>query len=467
MIHELRPYPAYKDSGLPWLGEVPEHWDLSPNRTLIRQRKVLVGVRHSEYKLLSLTKQGIIVRDVKSGRGKFSANMGTCQEVRTGDLVFCLFDIPETPRTVGLSRHDGMITGSYTVFECSDPVLSAYLDLFYRAMDDRKLLSPLYSALRNTIPPTRFLGIKTPVPPAPEQTAIVRFLGHFDRRIRNYIRAKQKLIKLLEEQKQAIIHRAVTRGLDPNVRLKPSGVEWLGDVPEHWEVVPNRSLLKLKKKLVGAASGNFTLLSLTKQGIIPRDLENPEGKFPASFDTYQEVEPEDLIFCLFDIDETPRAVGLSTLQGMITGAYSRFACTDPSAVRFIYLFYLAMDNGKHLKPLYTGLRKVITKSTFLSAKMPMPPSDEQAPIVRYIDNATANLSQTISHSQHEINLLREYRTRLISDVVTGKLDVREVATRLPEETEEPEPLDDADALVEGDNTTEGTELDSASEEIEA
>src|SRR5690606_1278835 len=93
-----------------------------------------------------------------------------------------------------------------------------------------------YSGLRNTIPPSVFLGVKTPLPPLKEQAAIVRFLDHADRRIRRYIRAKQKLIKLLEEQKQAIIHRAVTRGLDPNVCLKPSGVEWLGDVPEHWEV---------------------------------------------------------------------------------------------------------------------------------------------------------------------------------------------------------------------------------------
>jgi type I restriction enzyme S subunit len=93
--------------------------------------------------------------------------MGTSQEVRAGDLVFCLFDVPETPRTVGLSRHHGMITGAYTVFECSDAVLAAFLNVFYRAMDDRKLLSPLYSGLRNTIPPTRFLSTKTPVPLAP------------------------------------------------------------------------------------------------------------------------------------------------------------------------------------------------------------------------------------------------------------------------------------------------------------
>ena len=102
MIDSLKPYPAYKDSGVPWLGRVPAYWSLTPNRAMLRRRKVLVGKYHADYELLSLTKMGAIVRDASAGRGKFSADMGTSQEVRRGDLVFCLFDVPETPRTVGL-----------------------------------------------------------------------------------------------------------------------------------------------------------------------------------------------------------------------------------------------------------------------------------------------------------------------------------------------------------------------------
>lgn len=454
MIDGLKPYPKLKYTGLPWASQVPEHWELVPNRALLRKRKILLGERHSEYQLLSLTKAGVIVRDISTGRGKFSADMGTSQEVRVGDLVFCLFDVPETPRTVGLSTHRGMITGAYTVFECPNSQLARFLEAFYIAMDDRKLLGPLYSGLRNTIPPSVFLGIKTPLPPPAEQAAIVRFLDHADRRIRRYIRAKQKLIKLLEEQKQAIIHRAVTRGLDPNVRLKPFGVEWLGDVPEHWEVVPNRSVMRLQKRLVGNASSEYTLLSLTKRGVIQRDMENPEGKFPTSFDVYQEVQPGDLIFCLFDIDETPRAVGLSTLHGMVTGAYTRFGC-DPSVVKWVYLFYLAMDNGKRLKPLYTGLRKVITKSNFLSAKFPLPPEEERARILAKVETAARVSEEGVEKAQREIDLLREYRTRLIADVVTGKLDVREAAARLPQEAEHLESLDESEA--EGDTDEAGAD----------
>jgi type I restriction enzyme S subunit len=227
VIADLKSYPEYEESGLPWLGRVPGHWGLVPNRGLVRKRKVLVGKRHSDYRLLSLTKQGVIVRDISTGKGKFSSDMGTSQEVRNGDLVFCLFDVPETPRTVGLSRHEGMITGAYTIFESLGRGSCEYFELFYRAMDDRKLLSPLYSGLRNTIPAERFLGAKTPQPPPDEQAAIVRFLDWANGRLERAIRAKRKVITLLNEQKQAIIHRAVTRGLDPSVPLKPSGIPWL------------------------------------------------------------------------------------------------------------------------------------------------------------------------------------------------------------------------------------------------
>lgn len=427
---ELRPYPATRDAGLPWLDAVPAHWKLVPNRALISRRKVLVGGRHSEHQLLSLTKEGVIVRDVEAGKGKFSADMGTCQEVRKGDLIFCFFDIPETPRTVGLSRHNGMITGAYTVFGCADPLLASYLEYFYRALDERKLLSPLYAGLRKTIHPTRFLATKTPVPPPAEQAAIVLFLDAAARRIGRCINVKQKLIKLLEEQKQAIIHWAVTRGVDRNVRLKPSGVEWLGEVPEHWEMVPNRALLRLEKQVVGKTWDDHLLLSLTRRGVIARDMVNPEGKFPASFETYQRVDHGDLIFCLFDIDETPRAVGLSALDGMITSAYTRFSC-DPSVVAWVHLFYLAMDNGKHLKPLYSGLRKVITKSAFLSAKMPLPPPAERAAILEEVDQSTRSAELVVVRVVREIALLREFRARLIADVVTGKIDVRRAAEHLP------------------------------------
>ena len=277
-----------------------------------------------------------------------------------------------------------------------------------------------------------FLDAPLPVPPPAEQAAIVRYLDHADRRISRYIRAKQRLIELLEEQKQAIIHRAVTRGLDPDVPLKPSRVEWLGDVPEHWALVPNRALVRQRKVLVGERHPYYRLLSLTKQGVIVRDVGSGRGKFSADMGTSQEVRAGDLVFCLFDVPETPRTVGLSKHDGMITGAYTVLECTGPVLAAYFEAFYRAMDDRKLLSPLYSGLRNTIPATRLLGVKTPVPPVPEQEVIVRYLDHETAAIDTTIDRTRHEIELLREYRTRLIADVVTGKLDIREAAAALSE-----------------------------------
>src|SRR5690606_35880115 len=133
---------------------------------------------------------------------------------------------------------------------------------------------------------------------------------------------------------------------------KDSGVDWIGEIPEGWEVLKNKYIFNLKKSQVGKRSKEYDLLSLTLKGVIKRDMENPEGKFPAEFDTYQEVKKDDFIFCLFDVEETPRTVGLSDFDGMITGAYTVFDTQPTAAKKFLYYFYLNLDEKKRLKFLY-------------------------------------------------------------------------------------------------------------------
>jgi hypothetical protein len=353
MIEGLKPYAEYKESGLPWASRIPAHWTLIPNRAVLRKRKVLVGGKHAAYQLLSLTKGGVIVRDVSTGKGKFSADMGTSQEVRKGDFVFCLFDVPETPRTVGLSIHDGMITSAYTVFETTK--LSAdgvcYFERFYLAMDDQKLLSPLYSGLRHTIPPPRFLGTKTPFPPPDEQSAIVRFLDHANRKIDGFIRAKRKLIGLLNEQKQAIIHRAVT-GKDEVRRMK------------------DEKLFRFRSR---------------SRCFIPKFL-------------------------------------VLTLRGQLSRAQIESSTNGASS---------SMQN----------IGQGVVKGLWVS----LPPVDEQALIVTALAEATHPLTTAIARTEREIALMQEYRTRLTADVVTGKLDVREAAAKLPDPPTDPAAESVADA----------------------
>ena len=210
--------------------------------------------------------------------------------------------------------------------------------------------------------------------------------------------------------------------LEKYQKYKDSGVEWLGEIPEHWETLSNKYIFKLKKELVGKKSSDYDLLSLTLKGIIKRDMENPEGKFPAEFDTYQEVKKDDFVFCLFDVEETPRTVGLSKYDGMITGAYTVMTNykMDNS---FLYYFYLNLDTKKRMKPLYKGLRNTIPKDSFFSFKTFVPPKQEQIKIANYLDQKTAQIDKATSLHKQQIEKLKEYKISLVDSVVTGKVKI--------------------------------------------
>ena len=248
MIADLKPYPAMKDSGVPWLGEVPEHWEVLPNRALFTEVKER---DHPEEQMLSVTITKGVIRQqalLEDSSKKDSSNQdkSAYKLVQPGDIAYN--KMRAWQGAVGVSDYQGIVSPAYVVQRPREGADSRYLHHLLRIPAFAKeaerwsygITSDMWS-----LRPEHFKMIYGRLPPLPEQTAIVRFLDYADRRIRRYIRAKQKLIKLLEEEKQVIIHRAVTRGLDPHVRFKPSGVEWLGDVPEHWEVTRLGRLIEL------------------------------------------------------------------------------------------------------------------------------------------------------------------------------------------------------------------------------
>ncbi|MEF1304203.1 hypothetical protein QTO17_20165, partial [Vibrio owensii] len=194
---------------------------------------------------------------------------------------------------------------------------------------------------------------------------------------------------------------------------KNSGAEWLGDIPDSWELLSNKHIFTLKKKLVGKRSADYDLLSLTLRGIIKRDMDNPEGKFPAEFNTYQEVNCGDFVFCLFDVEETPRTVGLSSYDGMITGAYTVFQTNAGFDNKFLYYFYLNLDSTKRLKPLYRGLRNTIPKDSFMSFKTFVPPHEQQTLIANYLDKKNAQIDEAIAIKEKQISLLKERKQIII------------------------------------------------------
>jgi type I restriction enzyme S subunit len=233
-------YPEYKDSGVEWLEDLPDHWEVKRTKAMFGLARQLVGKNSKNYQLLSLTLKGVIPRDISDGGGKIPAEFDTYQIVRPKNLIFCLFDIDETPRTIGISSHNGMITGAYNVYSALKPCVPEYAYYYFMHIDSFKGLKPFYTGLRKVVRSETFSNIKMPVPSKNEQQKIANFLDHETAKIDTLIEKQQQLIKLLKEKRQAVISHAVTKGLPSSTGskapMRDSGVEWLGEVPEHWEV---------------------------------------------------------------------------------------------------------------------------------------------------------------------------------------------------------------------------------------
>jgi type I restriction enzyme, S subunit len=237
MISGLKPYPVMKDSGLPWLGKVPEHWCVKRGKVLFHCIDVRSPTGTEELLTVS-SERGVVPRSsatVTMFKAESYAGYKLCWP---GDLV--INSLWAWNRGLGVSRHHGIVSSAYGVYRLRRGFegYSQYIHELVRSSPfnwELRVRSKGIWISRLQLTDESFLDAPFPVPTEHEQAAIVRFLDHAERRVRRYIRAKQKLIKLLDEQKQVIIHRAVTRGLNPNVRLKPSGIPWIGDIPKHWE----------------------------------------------------------------------------------------------------------------------------------------------------------------------------------------------------------------------------------------
>ncbi len=438
MIAGLKPYPAMRASGVPWLGDVPEHWETERAKWLFRQMNR--PVRDSDEVVTCFRDGAVTLRKNRRLRG-FTESLKEIgyQGIRRGDLVIHAMDA--FAGAIGVADADGKGTPVYSVCEPEPATDSRYYAYAVREMARNQWIQALAKGVRERSTDFRFEAFGSqpvPLPPLPEQAAIVRFLDHADRRIRRYIRAKQKLIKLLEEQKQAIIHRAVTRGLDPNVRLKPSGVEWLGDVPEHWEVTRVKDefhcLNRQRVPLSGTERGAMTMRRY--------DYYGASGVID-KVDNYL-FDGEVLLIAEDGANLVLRHLPLAII------ARGRFWVNNHAHIlkpRRGNLEYLAgvLQNLNYLPWISGAAQPKLTQERLMGIAIAVPGREEQDRIVARAARETVPLRTASDRASREIALLREFRTRLIADVVTGKLDVREAAARLPEETEEAEPLDETEA----------------------
>jgi type I restriction enzyme, S subunit len=458
MIADLKPYAEYKESGLPWLGRVPGHWLLCPGFAAFREKKVKnIGMR--EKTVLSLSYGRIVVKPHERLHGLVPDSFETYQIVEPGDIIIRSTDLQNDWNSlrVGLVRDRGIITSAYLCFRTTDAILPDYGHQLLHTFDLLKVFYGLGSGLRQNLDWTDFKRMLIFIPPPTEQAAIVRFLDWANGRLERAIRAKRKVIALLNEQKQAIIHCAVTRGLDPSVPLKPSGIPWLGDIPQHWEVVAlGRLCISRCDGPFGSGlkSAHYTdsgVRVIRLQNIGSGEFRTRDGAFVsaehyATLGDHGVIEGDLLVAGLGDeripagrACVVPRDLG----PAMVKADCFRFRMRGSRVVTQFIAAQLSATAAGATACLSTGATRLrINLSATASRSVAIPPAAEQHGILTSIDRAVAPLISTISRLEREITLLREYRTRLVADVVTGKLNVREAAARLPDEA----PVD----TVEGD-----------------
>ncbi|MHB9130365.1 MAG: restriction endonuclease subunit S [Armatimonadota bacterium] len=439
MSPALKPYPVYKDSGVPWLGKLPAQWDIRRGKFFFRE--IDERSETGEEELLSVShKTGVTPRSQKNVT-MFMAESYTGHKLcRPGDIV--INTMWAWMAALGVSNYAGIVSPSYGVYRQleKDNINSIFLDNLLRTpqySSEYVCRSTGVNSSRLRLYPEDFLDIPIICPPANEQQQIVSFLQATYYRIRRFIRAKRRLIELLNEEKQAIINRAVTRGLEPHVRMKPSGIEWLGEVPEHWNV--KRLKMLVTEAVAGPYGSSLTKAMYTSQGyrvygqqqVIPDDFTVgdyfiSEEKF-AEMQRYQ-VYPGDVLISVMGTVGRVAVVPESVEPGIINPRLVRYK-PDTKQVLARYL-QLAIQSV----PVQVQLNEAAKGTTMAGLNMQIigklmlsiPPLNEQADILNELHTSTDGLASMVDRVKREIDLIREYRTRLIADVVTGKLDVRDV-----------------------------------------
>lgn len=414
-------YESYKDSGVKWIGEIPGHWEVKRLGSYFTERRVKVSDK--DFAPLSVTKNGIFPQLENVAKTNDGDNR---KLVKENDFV--INSRSDRKGSSGVSSFDGSVSLINIVLKPRKTIYSpfcnyllksiAFIEEFYR--NGRGIVADLWTTRYDEMK-----IVKMAMPTLSEQTAIANYLDSVTSKIDEAISQQQKMIDLLNERKQIIIQNAVTKGLDPNVKMKDSGVEWIGEIPEDWGMNKLKYLFKLnKKKNVGNKCN--TILSLSYGKIkIKKDLN--EGLSPESYEGYQLLNEGDIVIRSTDLqnDHTSLRTGLVKCEGAITNAYIGLKNLDIKKYdsRYYHYFLHDWDISKAIYNQGKGLRQSLNWDDIKNMLLPVLDINEQTAIANYLDTITSKIDATISQQQKMIGLLNERKQIIINDVVTGKVKV--------------------------------------------
>lgn len=435
-MRKVHKYPSYKASDVEWLGTIPEHWKIVKAKRIFREVSIK---NHPDEPLLAATQtKGVIPKSLyENTTVTASKNFETLKLVRKGDFVISLRSFQGG---IEYAHYQGIISPAYTILEPQEEVVHNYYRYILKSKRYISGLTLLVTGIREgqNIDTSKFKDSFLPLPPKEEQTAIARFLDYKLAKINRFIQKKKQLIKLLNEQKAAIINQAVTKGLDPNAKMKDSGIEWLGEIPASWEPTPLKYLLKPNGIIRGPFGSALRTDFFVKTGYKVYEQKNAiykdlslgtsyiDLKKFTELKRFEVLDGDFLMSCSGTIGKLHKVEG-SFEKGIINQAMMILRIKE-NILKSDYFHWLfeseyiksgILDNSKG-----SAMKNLVGINEFKALIIPLPNINDQVAIVNHLNKETLVINTTISKIEKELALTEEYKTALIAEAVTGKIDVR-------------------------------------------
>ena len=428
---QFKQYPSYKNSGVEWLGDVPEHWNLKRFSYLFDEnKKKNIGLK--ETNVLSLSYGNIKEKNIDDNKGLLPESFETYQIIEPNNIVFRFTDLQNDKRSLrsAISKYHGIITSAYIAVKTKQN--ADFYNYLFRAYDLQKVFYSMGEGMRQSLKMDELNKMPVVLPNKDEQKRIVSFLDTETARIDTLIAKQEKLIELLEEQRKSIISNAVTKGLNPNAPMKDSGVEWLGEVPEHWEVT---RLKNIGKSIIGLTYSpneicnpdDDSYLVLRSSNVQNGQLSFLDNVYVKSYVSEKlKIKKNDILIC--SRNGSRDLIGKNTIiknppKNSTFGAFMTvYRSEHADYVYWILNSYIfKAQAGSYL----TTTVNQLTINNLNNMTVPFAPTSEQNEIVEFLSTENLKFNNLISKQKALIEKLKEYRTSIISHAVTGKIDVRE------------------------------------------
>ena len=416
---------VYKPSGIKWLGEIPKHWEIKPLQAIFNQRNEQNN--NLEFQtILSLVKDvGVIPYEEKGNVGnKAKDDLQNYKIARVNDLV--LNKMNAVIGSLGVSKYDGLVSPIYLVLYIANPsYLITYYSYLFQTKSIQKFLRKFaygIMEIRESIDYLEFKKMFLPLPPLQEQKQIANFLDEKCEKIQNYIDKKQKLITLLQEKKQALINEVVTKGLNPNIEFKNSGIAYLGLIPHHWEVKKLKHICKINPQTNETLPNNFVYIDLESVAKGQLLKEQTINKEQAPSRAQRILQKQDILFQLVRPYQRNNYIFNKNGDYVASTGYAQIRTKE--CVNFVYYALLENSFVERVILKSTGSNyPAITSNDFADLKIPLPPLQEQKQIANFLDEKCEKINSAIEKTKRQIELIKKYKNTLINEAVCGRINL--------------------------------------------